>query len=150
MELELDNASSSEFSTRSFRNLIDEQTGKRISEGVAKALAFHLETQLLEVAEKAVIEAESAGRKTVRRNDIIDVANHSSKSYAFNMPKAPYERILRKAGAERVSEGAVEALNLLGVSMGMNLAKEIDEKASHAERKTVKVADLELALRNRD
>ncbi|HEC57668.1 MAG TPA: histone family protein [Candidatus Syntrophoarchaeum butanivorans] len=61
------------------------------------------------------------------------------------LPIAPVDRLVREAGAERVSEGAREALAKILEEEGMKIAKEAIKLAEHAGRKTVKVEDIELA-----
>jgi len=61
------------------------------------------------------------------------------------LPIAPVDRLVREAGAERVSEGAREALAKILEDKGMTVAKEAIKLAEHAGRKTVKVEDIELA-----
>lgn len=61
------------------------------------------------------------------------------------IPKAPVKRIIREAGAERVSADAVDTL----VEFLEDYAEEVSEKAvayaKYAKRKTVKAEDIALA-----
>ena len=61
------------------------------------------------------------------------------------LPIAPVDRLVREAGADRVSEGAREALAKILEDHGMKIAKEAIKFAEHAGRKTVKVEDIDLA-----
>ena len=65
----------------------------------------------------------------------------------MSLPNAPIERIIRKAGAERVSEGAVEKLKLALEDLGDEIASEAIDMASHAERNTVKEEDVDMAMK---
>jgi len=65
----------------------------------------------------------------------------------MSLPNAPIERIIRKAGAERVSEGAVEELKLALEDLGDEIASEAINMASHAERNTVKEEDVDMAMK---
>ncbi|MBC5793369.1 MAG: histone family protein [Nanohaloarchaea archaeon] len=63
----------------------------------------------------------------------------------MSLPNAPIERIIRKAGAERVSEGAVEELKDAVEEVGEEIARDAIEMADHAGRKTVKASDVEMS-----
>lgn len=63
------------------------------------------------------------------------------------LSNAPMHRILRKAGATRVSEEAVEELRKILEDVGMRIATQSIELAQHAGRRTVKKEDVERAAR---
>lgn len=65
----------------------------------------------------------------------------------MSLPNAPIERIIRKAGAERVSEEAVDELREAVEEAGEDIAREAIELAEHADRNTVKKEDIEMATR---
>jgi histone H3/H4 len=60
---------------------------------------------------------------------------------------APIHRILRKAGAPRVSEEAVEELRKILEDIGMKIAEQAISLAQHAGRRTIKREDIEIAAR---
>jgi histone H3/H4 len=55
-------------------------------------------------------------------------------------------RLMKKAGAERVSADAREALAVLLEEYGQTLSREAVKMATHAGRKTVTAADLRMAF----
>jgi histone H3/H4 len=63
----------------------------------------------------------------------------------MSLPNAPIERIIRKAGAERVSKDAVEELKYALEDLGDEIAVDAVNMADHAERNTVKKEDVEMA-----
>ena len=59
--------------------------------------------------------------------------------------RARVEKLIRTAGAHRVSAGAINRLNEVLTNRGMELAKYAVEIARHSGRKTVKESDIILA-----
>ncbi|NOR46840.1 MAG: histone [Methanosarcinaceae archaeon] len=62
------------------------------------------------------------------------------------IPYAPVERLIRSAGAHRVSETAGIALAEILEQYGLEIAEEAVVLAKHAKRKTVKAEDIKLAM----
>ena len=65
----------------------------------------------------------------------------------MSLPNAPVERIIRKAGAESVSEEAVEELKDALEDLGEEISSDAMEVAEHAGRNTVKEEDIDLATK---
>lgn len=63
------------------------------------------------------------------------------------LPLAPVERILKKAGAPRVSRKAAEEFASVLEDIASELAEECAALAKHAGRKTVLAEDVKLAKR---
>ena len=68
---------------------------------------------------------------------------------AGNFANAKVEKLIRDAGAQRVSADAVAAMNELLTEYGTKIAKHAVEIAQHGDRKTVKEQDIVLATQNR-
>lgn len=63
------------------------------------------------------------------------------------IPLAAMERILKQAGAERVSDKAKNALKEVVEEIVEKISKDAIRYAEHAGRKTVKSEDIKLALK---
>ena len=64
-----------------------------------------------------------------------------------DLPLAPLERILKKAGSKRVSKSGVEAFAEVLTQYALKLSKEAVKLAEHAGRKTVLERDVKMAKR---
>ena len=61
------------------------------------------------------------------------------------VPKLPFERILKKAGAKRVSQGALEEFAKVMEERLTEISKEAAMLAKHAGRKTIIEEDIRIA-----
>ena len=64
-----------------------------------------------------------------------------------NLPLAAMEKILKKAGAVRVSDKAKETLKQVLEELAESIAESAIKFANHAGRKTVKSEDIKLAAK---
>ncbi|RAP52332.1 MAG: histone [Methanosphaera sp. SHI613] len=64
------------------------------------------------------------------------------------IPKAPITRIVKNAGAERISKDAEEKFVEAVEAYTTKLAEAAIDLAKHADRKTVQPDDVELALKH--
>jgi histone H3/H4 len=63
------------------------------------------------------------------------------------IPIAPLDRLIRKANADRVSESAAKELGVILEELGKEIALRANDLAKHANRTTVKDADIRLAYK---
>lgn len=61
------------------------------------------------------------------------------------LPAAPFERLLKRAGAKRVSKGAMEEFARVMEEKLLEIAEEAVVLAKHAGRKTVMEEDVRMA-----
>ena len=71
----------------------------------------------------------------------------ASKKSSTLLPLAGMERLLKKAGAERVSEDSKKELGLVLEEIGTELGRKALELSNHASRKTIKKEDISLAFK---
>jgi len=64
-----------------------------------------------------------------------------------DLPIAPIDRLIRKSGAERVSEDASEAMSKVIVEFVQDLSAQAYKLAKHAGRKTITAEDIQLAAK---
>jgi len=64
------------------------------------------------------------------------------------LPKAVAEKILRKAGAKRVSDEAKEAFVDVLMKEALRIGEKASKIATHSGRKTINDYDIKIALKN--
>ncbi|MEM1689620.1 MAG: NFYB/HAP3 family transcription factor subunit [Candidatus Hadarchaeales archaeon] len=67
--------------------------------------------------------------------------------YWMELPLATLERLIKKAGAKRVSESAAIALGEILEEKAMEISREAIKLAEHAGRRTVRDIDIRLAAK---
>jgi histone H3/H4 len=120
---------------------------ERVSEDASLELVNYLGGSSKRISKKAVSLAKHAGRKTVKRGDILLAFGSSperrvSRRRTFGTPIKPITRMIRNAGAERVSKDAsLELVNYIENTSKI-ISKRAVSLAKHAGRKTVKSEDI--------
>lgn len=64
-----------------------------------------------------------------------------------DLSTAAVHRLIEKAGAARVGDGAVEALREVLENVAVRISKDAIDFASHAGRRTVRTEDIKLAAK---
>ena len=67
--------------------------------------------------------------------------------FISELPKAPTARLMKHAGAQRISGDAVDCFVEAIEAYGMDIATKANKLAHHAGRKTVKASDIKLAMK---
>jgi histone H3/H4 len=65
-----------------------------------------------------------------------------------DFPSTPFERVMRKAGAERVSAESIKEMRSLMLEIADKIAAQSIAAAKHAKRVTIKREDILLATRS--
>lgn len=63
------------------------------------------------------------------------------------LPIAPVEKLIRKAGADRVASSASEALAAVLEDIGGEISRRAAALSAHAGRRTVKLEDVKMAVK---
>ncbi len=63
------------------------------------------------------------------------------------LPIAPIGRIIKNAGGQRISQDAEKTLEKVLEQWGEKVSRQAVKLAKHAGRKTIKAADIELAVK---
>ena len=117
--------------------------GLRVSAGAAEELARRIQSRGASLAEDAAEEATLDGRKTLMPSDF-GVERVTDKD-SLELPVAPVDRIARLDIDDdyRVAMDARVALAALLESFADDVAAAAADLARHADRRTVKAADVE-------
>lgn len=66
----------------------------------------------------------------------------------MNLPLTPFEHIIKKAGAKRVSVAAVEELRDIVEDYGLKLSRKAWNVAQHSSRRTVQKKDIKFVVQH--
>jgi histone H3/H4 len=69
------------------------------------------------------------------------------KQLVKDFPLSPLEKIMRKAGAERVAVSALKEMKIILLEIAEKIAIEAVAASHHAKRVTVKREDIAMAIR---
>ncbi|MFH1623396.1 MAG: histone [Candidatus Aenigmatarchaeota archaeon] len=86
---------------------------------------------------------DSSAAKTI----IYAACNRNQVNMVKEFPGSPLERVMRKAGAERVAASAVDEMRNVMLDMAGRIASDAIAACRHAKRSTVKREDVALATR---
>lgn len=81
------------------------------------------------------------------RNYVKKLKDEEGGIYWMELPLATLERLIKKAGAKRVSESAAIALGEILEEKAMDISREAIKLAEHAGRRTVRDIDIRLAAK---
>ncbi|MDI9616304.1 MAG: histone family protein [Methanothrix sp.] len=90
--------------------------------------------------------ARNANRGSFRQHRNSCLGSRGGSRMAV-LPVAPVARLIRMAGAKRVSEDASIELAAILENYGIEIAKEAIDWANHAKRKTVRAEDIKEAAK---
>lgn len=137
-----------DFSILSIKKSIKTITDKRVGKSSVLELRSHIQELVEDRSREAIEEMKKDDRVTVRREDVKNSRSSSPGKHSFTIPNAPVERVLRKQGAERVSDGAVEELKTEAIHEIYSVSVEADRIAGHAELRTITDDSVKLALKD--
>ena len=87
-------------------------------------------------------------RKRARDKAIIAAAcNKNQVNMVKDFPSSPLERVMRKAGADRVASSAIDEMRNAMLEMAERVAADAIAACKHAKRTTVKREDIVMATR---
>lgn len=135
-----------QFSTSKMKEVVKSETNRRVSGEAADSLGVQAAELAYSRSEDSLHSMRLNGRKTLRAVDIENSREEEPTGYDMDLPSAPIDRIMRKAGAERVSAEAVEELKKEVIQFLKENSVEMDQMADYAGRKTIKLEDLQVAV----